>query len=916
MKSRILANIFCLLFFPFLGSSQYLDSLNNIISSDITHHFKRQKVDFFLQKNQTNIKPNELADCYHESGKWFYKTWKKQNKNKDLTKAIFYTKKALDLKKSFNSSTTSLKKTLYNLANFHSWQGNYPEAINYYKEIKDIHHIDTKTLSALRAISNNYVQIGDFHKALTNLNTLISISAKDTTLRKRTIQAYVNRADVYSSMGRKKFSEEIKQDVEKADSLLALYSLKKNKYHYRIYQIEGNRLLENGYYKGAITYFEKTLKGITKKDSINRAIVYNSIGNAYGKLKEYKRAYKYFNIALSYNPSFSPIYENIGDIYIDQLEFTKGLNHYQKAINTLCITNGNGLQDDISIKTLEVAREKYDLLYHLIQKAKAWIVYYHYNKNKEHLYHALRTFETADKLIDIIRFESTEHKSKLYWRQKGASLYQGAVEVCYLLNKPEKAFYFMEKNKAILLLEDITNQQAKENAKLPFYVSKKELDLKRSIHFMESKLQQALEQNTDSIIDSRKRKLYISKRKYEIFIDSLVQTYPEYRKYKKLIPIISYEHVLSKYITKDELILQYITDNHKGYGLLLTPQKPILFQLNNTTDLFTDIKKLQQLVTQKFITNQQKQDYNKFSHQFFQKLIPKVIFQHIKGKKVTIVPDYMLHQISFETLITSTNPDNFFIQDTEINYAYSISHLINNEQISRNTKHKFLGIAPIRFDSLNLPLLQHSLQEVETINDHLSGEVLLKEQANKVNFIQNASQYGVIHLATHAGINATNSPWIAFYDDKLSLQEIYGYKNQHEVVSLSACKTSVGQIQMGEGVMSLARGFFYGGAKSVVSSLWSTNDKSNKKIMIDFYLGLKKGLSKSTALRQAKLNYIQTHQGSEASPFYWGALVLIGDSGPVNINNHNVNTGLTIVTLILFIITIIILLRIKFLKAK
>ena len=69
---------------------------------------------------------------------------------------------------------------------------------------------------------------------------------------------------------------------------------------------------------------------------------------------------------------------------------------------------------------------------------------------------------------------------------------------------------------------------------------------------------------------------------------------------------------------------------------------------------------------------------------------------------------------------------------------------------------------------------------------------------------------------------------------------------------LSACNTSLGNIKEGEGVFSLARGFFYSGANSVVSSLWNVNDKSTSQIISSFYENLEKGKSKSSALRLAK----------------------------------------------------------------
>lgn len=61
------------------------------------------------------------------------------------------------------------------------------------------------------------------------------------------------------------------------------------------------------------------------------------------------------------------------------------------------------------------------------------------------------------------------------------------------------------------------------------------------------------------------------------------------------------------------------------------------------------------------------------------------------------------------------------------------------------------------------------------------------------------------------------------------------------------------------------------GAKAVIASLWSANDKTTEAIMVQFYQSLKKGMSKDEALRQAKLSQINSH------PFFWSPFVLIGD---------------------------------------
>ena len=118
-----------------------------------------------------------------------------------------------------------------------------------------------------------------------------------------------------------------------------------------------------------------------------------------------------------------------------------------------------------------------------------WLAYYDAESKPEYLEYALETFTLADQLIDVIYIESREDLSKLFWRKKGATFYPKAVEVCFLLKQPEKAFFFMEKNKAMLLLENMTNATAKRLSKLPESVLQREQNLIKQIKTLESEIQ-------------------------------------------------------------------------------------------------------------------------------------------------------------------------------------------------------------------------------------------------------------------------------------------------------------------------------------------------------------------------------------------------------------------------------------------
>lgn len=78
--------------------------------------------------------------------------------------------------------------------------------------------------------------------------------------------------------------------------------------------------------------------------------------------------------------------------------------------------------------------------------------------------------------------------------------------------------------------------------------------------------------------------------------------------------------------------------------------------------------------------------------------------------------------------------------------------------------------------------------------------------------------------------------------------------------------------------MSLARAFTYAGTKSIVATLWSINDQQTDWVARNFYKHLKQQTSKDEALQRAKLDYIAQSSQTLAHPYYWSAMILIGDN--------------------------------------
>jgi CHAT domain-containing protein len=112
-------------------------------------------------------------------------------------------------------------------------------------------------------------------------------------------------------------------------------------------------------------------------------------------------------------------------------------------------------------------------------------------------------------------------------------------------------------------------------------------------------------------------------------------------------------------------------------------------------------------------------------------------------------------------------------------------------------------------------------------------------------------------------------------DGALQAWEVAQMRLAAELVVLSACETGLGEQVPGEGLVGLTRALQLAGARSVVASQWAVADRSTRVLMAAFHRGLRAGLSKDEALRQA-MGVVAKEEGRER-PYHWAAFLLVGD---------------------------------------
>jgi CHAT domain-containing protein len=239
-----------------------------------------------------------------------------------------------------------------------------------------------------------------------------------------------------------------------------------------------------------------------------------------------------------------------------------------------------------------------------------------------------------------------------------------------------------------------------------------------------------------------------------------------------------------------------------------------------------------------------------------------------------------------------------------------------------------------------IPPLPGTRREVEAIAglfdhvDKLLGSQASEQQLDQQRASDRLRHYTMLHLATHGVLDARvalHSALILAQDDlpdplqqRLAGKEAYDgrltaaqilrtWKLDAELVTLSACRTGLGQHQGGAGYLGFAQALLLAGGRSLVLSLWKVDDHATALLMTRFYqnlLGKRRGLDgplpKAEALEEAKAwlrgltakdvgdELARLPRGAEVErpatlvtkevhpyghPYYWAAFILIGDPG-------------------------------------
>jgi len=775
----------------------------------------------------------------------------------------------LDLNKQSLQLARSLKhkkeilKALKNIGLFYSVENDYSHALSYYfqalSSARDLQD-DQETTSCLNNIAILYSTLGDNEKS---------------------IVYYSEAFKILKSLG------------YLTKSLTCLNNLGLS--YQSLYQTTGIA----DYYFRAIKLFQESLNSAQKiHDEFFENISLMHIGNVYIDLKRYDDALKSLQSALRMaqkrkDPILLPsLLISIGMVYLKKENCTQAESYFRRALD-------------------EARKAQSDPL---IMRS-----FYGLGLCKEKSGDYRQTFSNYDeclKIIDKIGSRIADDINRASYTQNKAQIYQRMINLYYGLFLKTKStafereiFSIAEKAKARSFIEHLERMSRRGSAPVAGTSNAEEDKLKMSrLDILKKISYSSLDREKISQLEIQLRQIddQISAMNSDMFLQTETAEIPA--------KPVALDAVQKKLLKSDTALIEYILGNERSFLIFISCASYKVIELPCQDKIVNMLSG--------YLGYLEDPGMDPKTGMAAARRIYRDLFYPIESsipKSVTnliIVPDGILFHLPFETLVSSHGTDSkadYLANRYLISYAPSASaffYLLKRPKPKSYSKDLLAFGAPsyskpvsggnrdsrspsqILLDLYEksgflLSPIPYSAKEVKEISKHFKPDkkdVYLKKEANEQTLKSlDLNNYRIVHFACHAFSDESyplRSTLVFSLENEseedgfFQVLEMYKLRLNAELTVLSACQTGKGKNIQNEGVLGLPRVFFYMGSRSVISTLWSIDDKATSRFMGYFYEDYAKGIGKAQALRSAKQRMMRTKY---SHPFYWGAFILTGE---------------------------------------
>ena len=619
---------------------------------------------------------------------------------------------------------------------------------------------------------------------------------------------------------------------------------------------------------------------------------YINIANMYIAVESYEKALKYLDQAVTIHAEI----QYMGGLAYDLSNL--GLIYYRIGINDSAIKY---YKRGISIfEALGNEEELWQAYFNLAQ------IYQESNKKKT----AIKYLKKSVENIEELKSNFSDDKIFQSFLKNKIPVYNRLIKLLKEAGDTKEAFEYIERSKAklsngVLSAGKIEVAEGQKEVDKVQELQKENDELKKMLAAEKAK---PIEKQDKAKIDNLSNTLGKNQGEFNTLMIDLETKYPNIYSVIKVDPIQLSD--LQQHLTDDMVLLQYFPASDAVYIFLITKDKVEAKSVpvsQHTLDSLVQKFRYYMSETPSLLRRGRfdagMKDWTesgsdaRFQRRYISPLKDILVqlydylilpaWETIKDPKIknlTIIPAGSLYYIPFQALATETNDGdlNFLIEKKAVTYLTAATLM---DLVSKKERVDINSVLLFGNPDGSLPGAEEEAKAIKT--SYGGASLFMNKDATKDKAKNMAAQYDVVHFATH-GFLSGEKPQNSFVlmapnatageDDKLTISDILRLplKNKNELVVLSACNTAMGENPTGVELISLSRAFAIAGAPTTVATLWPVDDTSTKTIMINFYKGLKGGLSKAVAMQQAQIALLR--QGDyHVHPFFWAPYIMIGN---------------------------------------
>lgn len=330
------------------------------------------------------------------------------------------------------------------------------------------------------------------------------------------------------------------------------------------------------------------------------------------------------------------------------------------------------------------------------------------------------------------------------------------------------------------------------------------------------------------------------------------------------------------------VILFYSLGREHSYLWAVTPERTVLFPLPPADKIDSAVERYQHALLGPADVLE---TLNSDGLQLFETLVKPAKELVPRDGKVVIVPDGVLNNLNFETLLVTAPKPHYWIEDATVLNASSL-RLLGASRISNSQNNKLMLIGDPLPPHSAYDQLAEAGSEIKDIEKHFapSAELVFAQSAATPGAYldHDPSQFAYIHFVAHGTASrlspldssillSQGTPAEDSY--KLYARDIIHHPLQARLVTISACYGAGTRAYTGEGLVGLSWAFLRAGAHNVIGALWAVSDDSTPRLMDGLYRGIENGQSPVDALRAAKL-FLLHSDSVFRKPFYWAPFQL------------------------------------------